>query len=340
LWNVKYVLQSCESWGGRQTVRDVPNYDSTSVMLERVGLLDFKFKTGFIKLEKRPEHISPEKWTKNFEQKKEEVTMDNETKIRNILSGIYKCPSIRKKVVPLFLGNPGLNKSSAIRAFAKEKGVKLVTLVLSQRSPNEISGVLMPDKGMMRYFDYDLLKTLREGDILFLDEVLNAPSMVLNACLTILMDRELISGYKLPNIMIVAAANPQGATRLTPQQKERFIFYDIELDRIGFRDHLIRKYDMPVKIARDLVELVSTEKFIGNGFNYLSARSVDLAVGMMIEEIPTPYESKLLGVLSRHVENELGEDDILNDGSIFLDGEMMSWLKLKQKDRIDETIDK
>lgn len=261
------------------------------------------------------------------------IIMDNKTKIKNILEGIYNDLELRKKVVPLFLGNPGINKTSAIREFAKEKGVRLVPLVLSQRSPNEISGALMPENGQMRYFDYDLLKSLKKGDILLLDEVLNTKSMVLDACLTILMERELISGHKLPNIMIVAAANPQGATRLTPQQKERFLVYDIELDEKGFQLYLEDKYDMPESIARDVVALVKSETFVGNKFNYKSARSIDTAIEMMIKEIPTPYEEVLSSILNRTIKNEEEGDILLKDGSLFLKGELMSYLKIMRKIR-------
>ena len=64
----------------------------------------------------------------------------------------------------------------------------------------------------------------------FFDELLNGNPVVLNACLTILEQRKFISGKPLPNIMIVAAANPQGMTPLTPQVKERFVWYNVSFD--------------------------------------------------------------------------------------------------------------
>ena len=62
--------------------------------------------------------------------------------------------------------------------------------------PHEITGMAIPDKekNVMTYFDYDRFINLKDGDILFFDELLNANLMVLNACLTILENRTMISG--------------------------------------------------------------------------------------------------------------------------------------------------
>ena len=45
----------------------------------------------------------------------------------------------------------------------------------------------MPDKDTkkMTYFNFDKLENLKDGDILFFDELLNGNPVVLNACLTL-----------------------------------------------------------------------------------------------------------------------------------------------------------
>lgn len=63
--------------------------------------------------------------------------------IKTVLEKVYNTPSLRKSIVPLFIGNPGNGKSQIISQFAKEKGVKLVELITSQMSPFEISGIAM-----------------------------------------------------------------------------------------------------------------------------------------------------------------------------------------------------
>ena len=260
------------------------------------------------------------------------VNMDNKNLINDVLNGIYNNLELRRTAIPCFISDPGLNKSTTIRQFAKEKGVKLVPLILSQRNPNEISGTMLPTKDeKMKYFDYDLLVDMKDGDILFVDEILNANTMVLNACLTILMERELISGKKLPDIMIVAASNPQGATRLTPQQKQRFVFYNLNLDKDSFKEYLQNKYQLTDTMFKAVLKIVREEKFTSKEYNYSSARSIDLAISMMIAGVPTPYANKLQPILETFIENEMDEDITLKDGTIFKKKERISWLELKQK---------
>lgn len=67
-------------------------------------------------------------------------------KVKEILEKVYSNESLRKSVVPLFLGNPGLGKTVFIDEFAKEKGVQLVELITSQMSPFEISGIAIKNK--------------------------------------------------------------------------------------------------------------------------------------------------------------------------------------------------
>ena len=63
--------------------------------------------------------------------------------VKEILEKVYNTPSLRKSIVPLFIGNPGLGKTVFINEFAKEKDVTLVELITSQMSPFEISGIAM-----------------------------------------------------------------------------------------------------------------------------------------------------------------------------------------------------
>ena len=154
-------------------------------------------------------------------------------KIRQVIEGIYDNLELRSSCIPLFIGNPGMGKTSIVHQFAKERNIKCLTEIASTKMPHEFSGLAMPDNKTkkMTYYDYDVLLDLRDGDILFLDELLNANPMILNAFLTVLENRVLPSGRKLANIMIIAAANYQGAASLTPQIKERFIFYDVKFDK-------------------------------------------------------------------------------------------------------------
>jgi hypothetical protein len=260
-------------------------------------------------------------------------------KIYEVLEGVYNNDSLRRTVVPLFIGNTGLGKTVMIEQFAKEKGVKLVELITSQMSPFEISGIAMPNKTTkkMTYFNFDKLEDLVDGDILFFDELLNGNPVVLNACLTILEQRRFISGKPLPNIMIVAAANPQGMTPLTPQIKERFVWYNTTFDAKMWSDYMFKKYGMLKNISSRLSSFIQEENFDTN--NFYTPRSLDKAVNMIIHGVPTPYEAAIKPILEVPVENKTTKIVKLDNGEEMLPNENISWLKLVRiKMKINGTI--
>jgi len=250
-------------------------------------------------------------------------------KIERVLEGIWSNEELRSTCIPLFMGNSGLGKTKIIEKFAKDKKVNLVEIIASQLMPHEITGMAIPDKekNVMTYFDYDRFINLKDGDILFFDELLNANLMVLNACLTILENRTMISGKKLPKIMIVAAANYQGATVLSPQVKERFIWYDVRYSRNMFKKYMAEKYLMPDIVFEGINSLIDNEGFASSGKNYFSPRSIEKAINMIIKDINTPYKSALLPILNLMIEN-VGETPIKQGAINQLPGEKISYLKL------------
>ena len=250
--------------------------------------------------------------------------------IEEILEKVYNNPEARKNVVPLFIGNPGLGKSRIIEKFAKSKGVKLVELITSQMSPFEVSGICVPvhSTGKMSYYNLDKLEELEDGDILFFDELLNGNPVVLNACLTILEQRKFISGKALPNIMIIAAANPQGQVPITPQIKERFVWYNVKFDKNMWITYMKEKYQITQEIGNKLVNLINNESFITE--NFYTPRSIDKAVNMLINNIPTPYKDILSVILNTLVINPFEEDFELPNGEIVAKNEMICWFKLIQ----------
>lgn len=179
----------------------------------------------------------------------------------------------------------------------------------------------------MSFWDFDTLLDMKDGDILFFDEVFNGNPTVLNACLTILEEREMISGKKLPDIMIVAAANPQGMVPLTPQIKERFVWYKFEFPKKSWQDYMYNKYKMPKLVSEKLTLLVKNEEFKKES-NYNSARSIDKAVGMIINNVYTPYEHELLPILNTLIKNELKDDVKLSEERTLAVGESIPWLEM------------
>lgn len=249
-------------------------------------------------------------------------------KIRKVLEGVYNNESLRRSIVPLFIGNTGLGKTVMIEQFAKDKGVTLVELITSQMSPFEVSGIAMPDKESkkMTYFNFDKLENLKDGDILFFDELLNGNPVVLNACLTVLEQRRFISGKPLPNIMIVAAANPQGMAPLTPQIKERFVWYEVKFNAKMWQDFMFNKYFLSKSISSKLVRLIEKEDFTTN--NFYTPRSIDKATDMTIIDIPTPYEGVVKPILQTLIENKTGSKVILEGDTKLEPNEQLTWLDL------------
>lgn len=150
--------------------------------------------------------------------------------VRPILEEMYE---FRQEMVPCFIGDPGIGKTQGIYEFAEDKGVKVVTFILSNTVPSEVSGIRMPDHDTkkMEVFDDMRMASLEDGDILFFDEILEAPPQLWSACLTLIQDRIMASGRKLPDIMIVAASNKVASPTIIPAStRDRFMFVQLDFD--------------------------------------------------------------------------------------------------------------
>ena len=149
----------------------------------------------------------------------------------------------------------------------------------------------------------DLL-SLKDGDVLFFDEMFNGTlKQTLDAVLNFLEDRILMSGRPLADVMIVAASNPEGMIPLTPQIKERVVLYNIAFKVVDFNKYLIDKYYMPAEIASKLSNMVQKESFSDiNKWNYNSARSVEKALNAVGRDVPHPNEKDFNFLLTTNIE--------------------------------------
>lgn len=153
--------------------------------------------------------------------------------MKNIKKVLDLVDNVRDQIVPCFLGEPGISKTQQIYQWAEAHDRNVVEIIASQILPNEVSGITMPDAETksMEIFDHARLSSLKDGDILFFDELLQAAPTTLAACLTLIQERRLMSGKKLPDIMIVAAANPTANfCRFEGSIAQRFLWIYTQFD--------------------------------------------------------------------------------------------------------------
>ena len=109
------------------------------------------------------------------------------------------------------LGPPGTAKSALVQAMAKRIDGRIFDYLLTRFSePNEIFGPF----DIRRLRDGELMTNtegmLPEAEFVFLDELLNANSAILNSLLLVLNERRFRRGREsrpLPTLMVVAASN-------------------------------------------------------------------------------------------------------------------------------------
>lgn len=176
-------------------------------------------------------------------------------------------------IVPCLVGPVGIGKTAAVNQHAKNVGANnVVTIIASQILPSEVSGITMPDSTTksMEIYDHYKLSSLKDGDILFFDELLEADQCVLSACLTLIESRMMMSGKLLPDIQIIAATNPTvNPQNIKENIRQRFMFSEFKIDRDAVADYIEEHAGFRPPMDA-LAKLEST----GQYFNILSPRSL------------------------------------------------------------------
>jgi len=124
------------------------------------------------------------------------------------------------KVPILYLGNPGIAKTTGVRTWAKTFGYKVTTLIGTQRVAEEILGYMVNDTGQKRLITYtpDWFDEITENKaagfktLLFVDELSQAADNVQGAMLQLIFDRRVggRDNYLPDDCLVVAAANYKG----------------------------------------------------------------------------------------------------------------------------------
>lgn len=197
--------------------------------------------------------------------------------MRNIKTYLDILDQHRDEMALALMSDPGLSKTSQCKQWCEEHGRQYFEFITSQRMPSEISGMAMPDADTkrMKIYDFDYLLDMKDGDVLAFDEFTNGNIMTLNACLTLIQERNMMSGRKLPSILIVAMGNPQGKCDMLPQTKQRFLWLNVRFDEETWCDWI--KKELNVVPTQKLINIIKSTYKSGFGvseYNYMTARTI------------------------------------------------------------------
>ena len=213
----------------------------------------------------------------------------------------------RSEIVPCLMGPSGIGKTEGIEAFAKRHGRQVVHLIASQVLPTEVSGMTMPNQEThsMDVFDHSRISHMRDGDILFLDELLKGQQQVLSACLTMVQERRLMSGTPLPDVIIVAAANPLASPKMLPLEiRQRFLFVNVEFDDRSWCSYM-QEHGVPR--PENIVRRLET-RHKGDDWNTLTPRTATKLMLWLNSAMGTESERMV-----RSVVIDMFGLDVLND---------------------------
>ena len=204
------------------------------------------------------------------------------------------------------MSDPGLSKTSQCKQWCEEHGRQYFEFITSQRMPSEISGMAMPDSDTkrMKIYDFDYLLDMKDGDVLAFDEFTNGNIMTLNACLTLIQERNMMSGKKLPSILIVAMGNPQGKCDMLPQTKQRFLWLNVKFDNETWCEWCEKELNViPTQKLLNVIHKTYNGEFYPQDYNYLTARTVTnlLKLAKTVDKC-NPIWDNMFGVSSGLVE--------------------------------------
>lgn len=139
--------------------------------------------------------------------------------LREEIKAIQADENSSSKMPPVMVwGAPGVGKSAAIKALAREMGIGLVDVRLPQIESIDIRGLPVPNKErhLVEWMPSSLFPTDNaKGGIIFLDELSAAPKDVQVAAYELILDRQLGGGeiYRVPSKWLIVAAGNRSCDR-------------------------------------------------------------------------------------------------------------------------------
>lgn len=168
-------------------------------------------------------------------------------------------------------GSPGVGKSDVVRQIAKQRGIDLIDLRLSQLDPVDLRGVPSVDakKRITLWNTPNFLPTEGKG-ILFLDEINSAAQATQAAAYQLVLDRKL-GDYELPPGWAIIAAGNRSTDRAIVNQmstalKNRFTHLNYEVNNDDWCDWALRS-----NIAVEVLGFIRFRPMLLNEFEQRNA---------------------------------------------------------------------
>ena len=215
--------------------------------------------------------------------------------------------------VPLMAwGRHGVGKTAGVASYAKRHGHHLITFIISQKDPLVIGGypgreesraVIPVDregkpedaKFVTTFAMPEWVQTIwlkhNEGirTVLFLDEFNRGDQYAMNACMSLVQDKE-VNGHKLPDdTIIVAACNPESPNDvvepLTDPMIDRFAHIPVRADVKVWADWGKQETDGVQNIDPVILDFVTANN---SDFNAFEFETSDFAAAILNRVGPTP----------------------------------------------------
>lgn len=218
---------------------------------------------------------------------------------------------LRREIVPCLVGPPGIGKTAAVEQHATSHGSgRVVKIVASRCIPSETVGMTMPvhETRSMAIYNSMQLSSLSNGDILFLDELLEADQFVLSTLLTLIESREMADGTPLPDIQIIAATNDTiPPEQLKPNIRQRFMFERFEIDKDATAEYIKKRTGLVVE--RDILSKLTDT---GGDYNFLTPRSLTKLCLWMDNATDDNQAVRIAGVINDIWKSDIGSSLLLS----------------------------
>lgn len=188
-------------------------------------------------------------------------------------------------------GAPGIGKSSLVAKVAKDNGMQIIDVRLSQLAPTDIRGIpfVNQETGVARFAPPEFLP--REGrGILFLDEINLAPPAIQNVAMQLVLDRR-VGSYEVPDEWFIVAAGNRVEDRAAVSQMpaplaNRFLHLTVEVDLNSWKQYAITS-----GVREEIVSFLNFRPNLLHDFNknaiaWPSPRSWDFANDLINLNLP------------------------------------------------------